>query len=196
MDSVSPFVIGVLAVLLMTSFVKILASLSVLMYGLGLQSLPFNLIAILLSLALSLLVMSPQLEASGGLASVFGASEEHLVEEQMRPFLERNTDERLKQRFSEINAKRRPEGVETTGETPLGPLLSAFLIGELRAAFQLGFVLLVPFLVIDLAVANILMALGVTQLPAASVALPLKILLFFSVDGWTMIAEKLIAGYS
>lgn len=201
MEALPPFVIGMLAVLMMTCFVKVLASLTMLTYGLGLQGASFNLVALALALGLSLLIMSPQIEAAGGLEAALASESEGSegLETRFRPFLEKHAHPDVTDRFSALRDKLEPkqerEAKQPASERPISVLLAAFLVSELKEAFQVGFVILVPFLAIDLAVVNLLMALGITQISTLAVTLPLKILLFFAIDGWTLISEKLINGY-
>jgi len=240
MDAIPPYLTGIVAVLLLSAFVKILTTLSILRYGIGLHGAGFGLVIVGVSFALSLLVMNPQLERVGGIDALLsigqvsageGGNYLHL-EEQFRPFLEKHTDPEIEQRFvalaKKMGSKKTisaipkepevPEDVETMGEgvpgdggipplavgegtsantdvVPFPVLIAAFLISELSEAFQLGFMILIPFFVVDLLVTNILLALGVTQISQAVVALPCKLLLFFAVDGWTLVSEKLISGY-
>ena len=206
---------GFLVILLATSFVKVATTLSILKQGIGIEGVGFSAVVCALALALSVLVMDTQLVGSGGLQGVLsrqGSSAE--IETTFSPFLAKHADPEVMARLSESAKKlsagvAAPEAVVTpqtaaipAGEaTPaaapssFGVLLSAFLLSELKEAFELGLILLIPFVVIDLLLTNIFMVLGVTQLSQAVVALPLKILLFFAVDGWALLSEKLLGGY-
>jgi len=95
--------------------------------------------------------------------------------------------------FMDLAAK---EAVETTSEIPLTVLLPAFITSELKTAFQIGFLLFLPFLVIDMVVASVLMSLGMMMLSPMLVALPFKLLLFVLVDGWSMTVGSLVATYA
>jgi type III secretion protein R len=90
---------------------------------------------------------------------------------------------------------RPPEGRDGVGDADLAVLAPAFVISELRRAFAVGFLVFLPFLAVDLAVANVLLALGLTQLSPTAVSLPFKLLLFVAVDGWALLARGLVAGY-
>lgn len=211
MDALPAYFSGFLAILLLTSFVKIFTSLHILRVGIGIQGGAFGIVTLALAFSLSLLVMGPQLKDFGGVEGVLSGSakgSQHL-EERFRPFLEKHANPDIRSRFASIAAKlsappaapakdaQVPAAKETkdSGET-FASLIAAFLVSQLQEAFQLGLIFLVPFIVIDLLVANVLMALGVVQISALAVALPLKLLLFFAVDGWALVTEKLIAGYS
>ncbi|NLF25383.1 MAG: flagellar biosynthetic protein FliP [Deltaproteobacteria bacterium] len=212
MDPFSPYLAGLLTVILLSAFVKILTTLCILRYGIGLNNSGFGVVVVVFSFALTLFVMNPQLEALG-IAKLWGESKAwpaaESIEREFRPFVEKHADQKVLQRLQHISEKLKPSAKEppqAENETPAslaqdaGPqsfsvLIAAFLISELKEAFQLGFLFLVPFLVIDLLVTNILLVLGVTQLSQAVVALPLKILLFVAVDGWALVSEKLVSGY-
>jgi len=188
---------GLMAVLLLSSFVKIFTSLTILRYGLGLETASFGVVIAGVSLALSLAVVSPQLDKVGGMGVVFGAASslnEANLEKSFRPFLEKHTSPELHARLSQVVSKHQ-EPTEAAPKDSFALLIASFLISQLKEAFQLGFLILIPFLVIDLIVTNILMVLNITQMSQAAVALPFKILLFFVVDGWSLISEKLISSY-
>lgn len=208
MDNLPAYLSGFVAILLLTSFVKIFTSLHILRAGIGIQGGAFGVVTVALVLALSLLVMGPQLKDFGGVEGLLAGSQkgtQHL-EERFRPFLEKHANSDVRSRFAAIATKISPPAKDPQVSPPSGAtkessesfatLIAAFLVSQLQEAFQLGLIFLVPFIVIDLLVANVLMALGVVQISAMTVALPLKILLFFAVDGWALVAEKLISGYT
>jgi len=217
MEGLPLYFTGFLAVLMLTSFVKILTVLSILRYGIGLNGIGFGLVIVIVSLALSLFVMSPDVERAGGLDMVLSqqldANEEPALEATFRPFIEKHVDVNILERLSAIALRLdttvipeeleddRPgddvpgDNVVETATTPFGVLVAAFIVSELKVAFQIGFIILIPFLVVDLLVTNVLMSLGITQISQHVVSLPLKILLFFIVDGWLLITEKLVSGY-
>lgn len=197
---------GILAVLLFTCFVKIATTLSIFRFAIGLKGLTFGLVMLALSLALTLLVMSPQVEQSGGLNTLLalkGPRDVKSIEETFLPFMAKHTDQRILGRIQKLSSrlsKEKASGGDVNKELKsanknLGVIVSAFLISELSDAFKIGFILLVPFVVIDLLVVNVLMALGIQQMSPLVVSLPLKILLFLAVDGWTLISERLIGAY-
>lgn len=176
------------ALLLVSAFVKIFTTLNIARFGIGLEGAGFGLVIAALSLGLAAVVMEPYIASNTDIA--------HLNAEQMqvrfRPFLEKHTDKKIIERLA--RAAKDPAVISDKAPS-FNLLVSAFLVTELKAAFQLGFLLLLPFLLIDLLVTNLIMLLGVTQISSALVSLPLKILLFFAVDGWTLVAEKLLKTY-
>lgn len=205
MEGLSPYITGLLAVLLLTSFVKIVTTLSILRFGLGLEGAGFGVVILGLALALSLALMSLKLPGSFALEGWLSGRplvDSEQIEQVFRPFLEKQAHPEIKDRFAKLAVKAlQPEGeaeqpqAQSGGELSFPALTAAFMVSELKEAFKLGFLFIVPFLVIDLLVVNILMALGMMQMPHSVVSLPLKILLFFAVDGWTLVSEKLLSGY-
>lgn len=193
-----PFLEGVIAVLLFSSFVKIATTLTILRIGMGLAGSGFGAVVLAVSLGLSLLVMTPFLGGEGGADSSLKLGTFKSLEPKFRPFLEKQAHPDIVKRFESLSLRlsgdkktQIPEG----GPVPFSVLLPAFLISELKEAFQVGVVILIPFLVIDVVVVNILMALGVASLPLSTIAVPLKLLAFFAVDGWTLLSEKIISTY-
>lgn len=189
------------AVLLVaTSFTRIVIVLSFLRTGLGLQQSPSSQVLVLYALLLTLFIMKPvwaemydrglgpfmEGRMAAGPAWAEGA-------EPLRRFLLKNTgtDEILL--FYEVSGRPRPAGPEQVG---LDVLLPAYLTSELRAAFQMGAALLIPFLVIDLVVASILTALGMMMLPPVMVSLPMKILLFLLAGGWDLVVRSLVRSFA
>ena len=204
METLPGYLTGFLALLLFTAFVKIFTALNILRFGLGLQGSGFGLVILGFSLALSLLVMGPQLEPLGGIEQVFRGQlpqDQQILEKTFRPFMEKNSDAELKAQLSLLADRLKggkmssKPGAAAVDPVPLTVLVPAFMISELRDAFQIGFLVMVPFLILDLLVANILLALGTNQIPLQLVSLPLKILLFFAVDGWRLITEKIVGTY-
>ena len=207
MESLPTYFSGLLLVLLLTSFVKILTTLSIMRYGLGLNNAGFGAVIIAFSIAISFLIVEPQMNRYGGIEGLFSGKltvSAAQVSQDFTPFLQKQTDLDIKERFVSLSTKLHQEKnkveVKNSTEPPVGNisfsvLVSAFLVSELKEAFKLGFLFIIPFLVIDLVVANALLALGVSQLSNNVVSLPIKILLFFAVDGWTLITEKLISTY-
>lgn len=201
MSDLPSYVSGIIAVLLLSSFVKILTTLNIFRMGLGLTGGAFGVVIAALSLALSILVVSPELRHAGVEQSFiwnFDTARKLDSERTFRPFLERHTHPEILTRLQSIESQL--EKKEAQAPAPGGPaafstLVPAFLLSELKEAFQVGFIILIPFLIIDLVTVNALMALGITQMSHTIVSLPLKILLFFSIDGWTLISEKLLGGY-
>ena len=181
-----------------TSFTRIVVALSLLRSGLGVQGVPPNPVVISLALFLSFFVMAPTVEQAwqrGFIPYSEGRiSEAQAIERSSQPFhafmLKHVRDEDVAL-FVELSGKPAP----SRAELPMTTLMPAFMISELRRAFEIGFMLLLPFLVIDLAVAAILMAMGMMMLPPATISLPMKIIFFVLVDGWALVAGSLVKSF-
>lgn len=182
-----------------TSFTRIVVALSLLRTGLGAQGVPPNPVIISLALFLSFFVMAPTFEKAWDEGftpySEGRISEEQAFKRTSEPFRQfmlvhvRNDDLRL---FAELSPTPAPA---SRAETPLTTLLPAFMISELRRAFEIGFLLILPFMIIDLAVAAVLMAMGMMMLPPPTISLPLKIIFFVLVDGWAMVCGSLVRSF-
>lgn len=191
------------ALVTLTSFLKIAVVLSIARSALGAPQVPPSTAVTGLALVLSFLVMSPVAEQSIALAR--GAAPERGVAGAaaaleraagpLRTFLSRHArpDDRLA--FLDVARRLRPAGPQPSDDD-LAVLAPAFVVSELRRAFTIGFLVFVPFLVVDLVVSNVLLALGLTQLSPTSVALPFKLLLFVAVDGWKLLARALALSYA
>lgn len=197
-------VIGLLALLpslllLMTSFTRILIVLHLVRQALGTQTTPPGHLVSALALLLTGFVMAPTL-AEVNRTALAPWMEGAITEGEMlkaaavpfRAFMLEHTREQDLVTFLELGGGPAPASVE---EIPLTTLASAFVTSELRAAFQMGFVLFLPFIVIDLVVASVLMSLGMFMLPPVMISLPCKLLLFVLVDGWTLIVQSLAASF-
>jgi flagellar biosynthesis protein FliP len=185
-------------IMLMTSFVRIVIVLSFVRSALSLQGTPANQIIIGLSLFMTYFIMEPvwtQIDARA--LTPYRAkqmtSEQALAEaaKPIRGFMLKQTRPKDVELFVAL-AKLEPTKVE---DLPLKVVIPAFIISELRTAFQMGFLLFVPFVLIDLVVATVLMSMGMMMMPPATVALPLKLLLFVLVDGWSLIVKSLILSF-
>ncbi len=184
-----------------TSFTRIVVALSLLRSGIGAPGVPPNPVLISLALFLSFFVMAPTVQTAWRDGVVpFNAgriSEQRAIEataEPFRAFMQkhvRTDDVRLFARM----APQPDVAAQAGGKVPFATLMPAFMISELRRAFEMGFLLLLPFLVIDLAVAAVLMAMGMMMLPPASISLPLKIIFFVLVDGWALVASSLVTSF-
>jgi type III secretion protein R len=118
------------------------------------------------------------------------------VREPMREFLKNNASERERSRFLDVaRSARAPEDRAAVGADDLTVLVPSFVVTELGEAFAIGFLLFLPFLVIDLVVSNVLLALGMQMMSPTQVSLPFKLLLFVAIDGWGLLARSLVAGY-
>ncbi len=186
-------------VLMMTSFTRIVVVLAILRQALGLQQSPPNQVLIGLSLFLSLFVMAPTLERVNEAAiAPYSAGQINAEQaiaaagDQFHAFMIRQTRENDLEMFSDIaNAPQ----FASSAEVPFSILLPAFVTSELKTAFQIGFMLFLPFLVIDLVVASVLMSLGMMMMSPMIVSLPFKLLLFVLVDGWALLMGSLASSF-
>ena len=193
------------AVLMLTSFSKIAVVLSLARAAMGTQQVPPTLVLTGLAAVLTGHIMAPVMEhmyAAGQGAYREAASGADLlaaaakVAEPLRAFLVKHGSPEERARFVDLAREMRPvEDAETVSEESLSVVLPAFVITELKEAFQIGFLVFLPFLVLDMVVANVLLALGMQTLSPSQVSLPFKILLFVAVDGWALLARGLILGY-
>jgi len=188
-----------LVLMSITSFAKIAVVLSILKNALGASDIPSTAIVTALSLALSVFVMAPvasevqsKLSAMGGSSKLSAESVLLSTAEPVRAFLAKNAGARETRLF--VDLARQKQMLLTASD--LSVLWPSFAITELRRAFEVGFLVFVPFLIVDLIVASSLVALGLSGLTASAVALPFKILLFVSVDGFMLLSRALILGYS
>lgn len=182
-----------------TAFTRIAVVLFLLRQGLGSQTAPPNLVLMGLAVLLSIFVMSPALKTinaeayqpylAGSLS--FNAAAEQAATP-LKSFMLRQTRAEDLSLFTEGDKTINPKQVDTV---PLAALAPAFLTSELKTAFQIGFMVILPFLVIDLVVAAVLTALGMIMLPPQLVSLPLKLLLFVTVDGWHLLVGSLIGSF-
>ena len=188
---------GILVVV--TSFTRIIIVLSLLRSAMGIQQTPPNTVLVSLALFLTAFVMAPTLERAynEGVAPLIAEEidEEQAFERTVAPLREfmllqvREADLGLFMDVTELPA------VESLEEVPLRVLIPAFMISELRRAFEIGFLVFVPFLIIDMVVASILLSMGMMMLPPIMVSLPFKIIFFVLVDGWHLLAESLIRSF-
>ena len=186
--------------LLMTGFTRIVIVLSLLRQALGTQAAPPNQVIVGLSLFLTFFVMAPTFDrvyeqAWAPFAANQIAFDEALTrgEGPMREFMLRQTRQSDMQLFAKL-ARLPPE--ITSEAVPLRVLVPAFVTSELKSAFQIGFMIFIPFLVIDLIVASVLMSLGMMMLSPVLVALPFKLMLFVLADGWNLLLGSLAASFS
>ncbi|ADO74085.1 Type III secretion apparatus protein YscR/HrcR [Stigmatella aurantiaca DW4/3-1] len=193
------------AVVMLTSFSKIAVVLSLARSAMGTQQAPPTVVLTGLAAVLSAHIMSPVMarmyevgreaarDAESG-AQILAAVER--TAEPLRAFLVKHGSAEERSRFVELARELRPpEEATQVQEGDLFVVVPAFVITELKEAFQMGFLLFLPFLVLDMVIANILLALGMQSLSPSQVSLPFKILLFVTVDGWPLLAQGLIQGY-
>ena len=184
---------------MMTSFTRIVVVLSLLRTALGTATAPPNSVVISLALFLTAFVMGPVF------TRVYDTGIKPLVANQitvdqafergavpLRGFMEKNVREKDLQLFVSLSGDKTPEKPE---DLSLRVLVPAFMISELKRAFEIGFLLFLPFLIIDLVVASVLMSMGMMMLPPVVVSLPFKLIFFVLVDGWTLVAGSLIQSY-
>ncbi|KXI27938.1 flagellar type III secretion system pore protein FliP [Paraglaciecola hydrolytica] len=179
-------------VMMMTSFTRIIIVLSILRQAIGLQQSPSNQILIGVSLFLSMFIMAPVFEKINETALQPYLNEEitsiqayELGKEPLRAFMLAQTRVKDLETFVQIGGM---DGqFEDPQDVPMNVLIPAFVTSELKTAFQIGFMLFIPFLILDLVVASILMAMGMMMLSPMIVSLPFKLMLFVLVDGWNLI---------
>lgn len=189
------------AILVMTtSFTRIVVVLAFVRTALATNQMPPNQIIIGLALFLTFFVMAPtwneinQQALQPYLASEITQQEAlALAQEPLREFMFRHTREQDLALFIEMSGAPQPTEPADVGT---GTLIPAFVLSELKSAFQMGFILFIPFLVIDMIVASTLMSMGMLMLPPVMISLPFKILLFVMVDGWHLVVRSLLSGYS
>ncbi|RUT33119.1 flagellar biosynthetic protein FliP [Arsenicitalea aurantiaca] len=184
---------------MVTSFTRIVVVLSLLRTAIGLQTAPPNAVMISLALFLTFFVMQPTLQQSydQGIAPLIAGEIEmaeafELGAEPLHEFMRNNVRDRDLQLFLDISEAEIPDTPEAI---PLEVLVPAFMISELRRAFEIGFLLFVPFIVIDMVVASVLMSMGMMMLPPIVISLPFKLIFFVLVDGWHLVAGSLIRSF-
>lgn len=186
-------------VMMMTSFTRIIVVFAILRQALGLQQTPSNQILVGLAMFLTLFIMTPVLDRINQdavqpyLAQELGTLEAlEAATKPLHAFMLMNTRENDLDLFMRIS---NTPAAETPQDIPLTVLVPAFATSELKTAFQIGFMLFIPFLVIDLVVASVLMAMGMMMLSPVIISLPFKIMLFVLVDGWAMVVGTLAASF-
>lgn len=192
------------ALVMLTSFLKITVVLSIARSAIGAPQVPPSTAVTGLALVLSLLVMAPVAERALALAretsgerGIAGATAQlSRAAQPLREFLARFARPDDRAVFLDVARRLRAPGAAAPDDSDLAVLAPAFVVSELRRAFTIGFLVFVPFLAVDLVVANVLLALGLTQLSPTSVALPFKLLLFVAVDGWKLLARALALSYA
>ena len=187
------------ALLMMSSFTRIIIVLAILRQAMGTAQTPSNQILLGLALFLSFFVMAPVIEQVYGNA-VEPYLNEQLTEEQalararepVAAFMLGQTRESDIAMFAEIAGY---DSIQTPSDTPFSVLMPAFVTSELKTAFQIGFFIFIPFVVIDLVVASVLMAMGMMMLSPMIISLPFKIMLFVLIDGWSLLMGTLAASF-
>jgi flagellar biosynthetic protein FliP len=193
--SISPAIL-----VLMTSFTRIIIVLGFVRTSLGTQQMPPNQVLIGLALFLTFFIMAPTLGDLNqtalqpylkGEVSQTAALDKASVS--IKKFMFQHTRQKDLKLFLDYSKAAPPSGIE---DTPLTALVPAYAISELKTAFQMGFMIFIPFLVIDMVIASTLMAMGMMMLPPIMISLPFKILLFILVDGWYLVVRSLLLSYN
>jgi flagellar biosynthetic protein FliP len=185
--------------MMVTSFVRITIVLSFLRTALGTQQLPPNQVMVGLALFLTMFVMAPTWQQINTQALQPYLSNQIPAEqafdkgvEPLRQFMFKQTREKDLAMFIQVGGLPQPQ---TQADVPTYALIPAFMISELKTAFQMGFLIMVPFLVIDIVVSSTLMSMGMMMLPPATISLPFKLLLFVMADGWHLIVHSLVTSF-
>lgn len=184
----------------MTAFVRIVIVLSMLRHALGMQDTPPNTVVISLALFLTFFTMSSTLNQinTEGLQPFMAGKlgPEAAVQQAVHPLREFMVRQTREQDLALMVELAKAEQPATVDDISMVQLIPAFILSELRAAFQIGFVIFLPFLLVDLIVSSALMALGMMMVPPASISLPLKILLFVLIDGWSLVVRALLGTFA
>ena len=188
MDGLDEIIRSGLVIILFSSFLKVAVSFSILSFGFGLDRFGMGVATFALALIISFVVMGSGNKAPSALSKVVEGKS--LAMSDYKPFVVKHADPELVKKFSALSKEVKPDAEPSFEITSV-----AFLVTELREAFSLGFMLLVPLVIIDLLVVNLLMALGVTQISSTIISVPLKILLFVAVDGWALLTERILSSY-
>ncbi|MFD1705894.1 flagellar type III secretion system pore protein FliP [Siminovitchia sediminis] len=186
-------------IIVMTSFTRIVIVLSFVRTSLATQQMPPNQVIIGLSLFLTFFIMAPTFNEVNQEALIPLFNDEITLEESyeraalpFKEFMSTYTRQKDLELFLSYSGEERPETIE---EIPLTALVPAFALSELKTAFQIGFMIFIPFLVIDMVVASVLMSMGMMMLPPVMISLPFKILLFVLVDGWYLVVKSLLQSF-
>ena len=193
------FVLAPTLLLMMTSFTRLIIVFGLLRQALGLQQSPPNQIIISLSLIMTFFIMEPYAKKSweNGIVPYMDETISCQVafKESVAPFKQfmlKNTREKDLALFYRIKKEPNPKNLK---DVPLTLLMPAFVVSELRTAFEIGFLIFLPFLVIDIIVASILMSLGMMMLPPVMISLPIKLIFFIIIDGWFLIIGNLAQSF-
>ena len=193
------FVLAPTLLLMVTSFTRLIIVFGLLRQALGLQQSPPNQIIISLSLILTFFIMEPYAKKAweNGIQPYMSETIDYKMawDESVGPFKEfmiKNTREKDLALFYRIKNEENPKNIE---DVPLTLLMPAFVVSELRTAFEIGFLIFLPFLVIDIIVASILMSLGMMMLPPVMISLPIKLVFFIIIDGWHLIIGNLAQSF-
>ena len=185
--------------IMVTSFTRIVVVLSLLRTALGSATAPPNTVIVSLAMFLTVFVMAPAFQRAyeDGVKPLVANEIEpqqafERSAEPFRGFMLKNVREKDLKLFQDLSRQPTPEKAE---DMPLQTLIPAFMISELKRAFEIGFLLFLPFLIIDLVIASVLMSMGMMMLPPVVVSLPFKLIFFVLVDGWSLVAGSLVQSY-
>ncbi|OGK89759.1 MAG: flagellar biosynthetic protein FliP [Candidatus Rokubacteria bacterium GWC2_70_24] len=185
--------------LMLTSFTRVIIVLSLLRHAIGVQQLPPNQVIVGLSLFLTVFIMAPVGEEIHRSAwepyMAKRISQPEALSRALQPLREFMLRQTRQSDLALMVGLARAPAPGSPSDLPTHVLIPAFALSEIRTAFQIGFVLFVPFLVIDLVVASVLMSLGMMMLPPVMISLPFKLLLFVLADGWHLVVSGLVAGF-
>ncbi len=186
--------------LMMTSFTRILIVLSFVRQALGTTNMPPNQVLVGLALFLTAFTMAPVIDTVKEKAYTpyveKKITQDQALDELITPvkkFMLGQTTQSDLETFFNITKQAKPN---TPNDVPMSTLMPAFMVSELKIAFQIGFLIYIPFLIIDMVVSSVLMAMGMMMLPPTVVSLPFKLVLFVLVDGWTLIVENVVKSFN
>ena len=186
--------------MMMTSFTRIVVVFSFVRTAMGLQQTPPNTVLISLALFMTLFIMQPTLERAYEEAFVplnnGSISETEAIDRGVKPFKDFMLKNTRPQDINLFYSLAKLDPAETAEETPLRILVPSFMISELKRAFEIGFMIFMPFLIIDLVTASILMSMGMMMLPPVMISLPFKIIFFVLVDGWHLLTGSLVQSFA
>lgn len=187
-------------IIMVTSFTRMVVVLSFLRSSMGLQQSPPNMVILSLAMFLTLFVMGPTFEKAyeEGIAPLVAEkiSEEEAMKKAIEPFhgfMLKNVREKDLALFMDLS---KIKTVAEPKDTPLKVLIPAFMISELKRAFEIGFLIFIPFLIIDLVIAAVLMSMGMMMLPPVMISLPFKIIFFVLIDGWHLLCGSLVNSFA
>ncbi len=183
----------------MTSFLRFVIVFSMLKTAMGTQQVPPSIVIIGLSMILTFFTMGPTFDKMYQMGSVPYQKNQNIIEaidegsKPLKEFMMKQTRESDLAFFVELSQKTPPK---TPDEITIWQVAPAYIISELKTAFEIGFIIFVPFIVLDLVIANILLALGMFMLSPTIISLPFKLLIFIAVDGWALIVQGLVTSYN
>lgn len=187
---------------MMTSFTRYVISLSFLRTAMGTQQTPPNLVLVGIALFLTLFTMGPVLsqiktQAYDPYVAQTISQQEFLDRAQvpLKDFMLRNTENSAMEMFCELADQPAPTDEEEAMELPLRIIVPSFMTSELKRAFEIGFLLYIPFMLIDIVVSSTLMSMGMIMLPPSMISAPFKLLLFITLDGWQLLFSTLVQGF-